>query len=75
MTKKQIELYTFIKDFALKNNYMPSYDEIISQSGIYKSKNSISKAMHTLQDSGFVTFKNCKKRRVYTLKGVKMVEA
>lgn len=75
MTKKQIELYNFIKDFALRNNYVPSYDEIIKQSGIYKSKDSISQAMHFLQDNGFVSLKTYKKRRLYTIKGIKYVEA
>lgn len=75
MTKKQIKIYEFVKKFALEHNYMPSYDEIIKKSGIYKSKQSIHEAMVALQDNGYIKFTPSKgKGRSYTIKGIKMVE-
>lgn len=74
MTKKQVELYEFIKEFALANNFVPSFNDIIKQSKIYKSKASVHDAMVVLEDNGFISYPRTKASRNYVVKGLKIVE-
>jgi repressor LexA len=53
LTKKQLKLFKFIKNYIAKKNYPPSYDEIKLAAGL-KSKNSVNVYITNLEERGWL---------------------
>ena len=53
LTKKQLEVFNFIKNFINKNKYSPSYEEIKIALG-YKSKSAIHNVIVNLDNRGWI---------------------
>jgi len=54
ITKKQMELFNFIKDYINKNNMAPSYEEMKEGTGC-TTKCTIFTKINQLQDRGWIT--------------------
>ena len=53
LTKKQLLLYDFIKDFTEKNNYSPTYREIMAGMGL-KSVSAVAEHVDNLVEKGVI---------------------
>lgn len=54
LTKKQHEVYTYIKEYTLKNGYAPTQREIKDAFGL-KSFGSVQRYLKYLKDGGYLT--------------------
>ena len=67
LTARQLKLFKFIKNYIVKNNISPSYEEMKVAIGL-KSKCSISKRIEQLKDRGWITKLHGKSRSIKILK-------
>ena len=56
LTKKQLLVFNFVKNFVIKNKYSPSYEEIAKGLG-YKSKSAIHSIIINLHSRGWINRK------------------
>ena len=63
LTKKQSELYNFLKDKIKKTNVSPSFEEMKIAMGL-KSKSGIQRLVNGLIERGFIEKENNKKRAI-----------
>jgi len=54
ITKKQMDLFNFIKDYMDKNNVAPSYEEMKKGTGV-STKCTIFTKINQLQERGWIT--------------------
>lgn len=67
MTKREAEVYNFIKNFISENHYSPTVREIAR--GIYSnSLHNIHDILNRLKDKGFIDFKNKLPRTITIIK-------
>lgn len=53
LTKKQLEMFRFLKAFYKKKGYMPSYIEIKGETGI-RSNSNVHRYLRCLQERGVI---------------------
>ncbi len=72
ISKKDQEIFDFIKSFVLKNNIIPSFREIADGTNL-KSVSSVNYHMRSLIDAGLIIPYGENSIR-YSVKGLKVVE-
>jgi SOS-response transcriptional repressor LexA len=63
ITKKQLKLFNFLKDYIKKNITSPSYDEMMVALGL-NSKCTISAKLKQLEERGWIEKMNGKNRSI-----------
>lgn len=69
LTKRQSEILSFIKDFAIENGYPPTIPEIQKEFGI-KSPNGVNNHIKALTRKGFIR-RNSSRARALDIKGIR----
>lgn len=71
MTPQQSKVLIFIKDYWMKNNYAPSYQDIMEKLN-YKSSMVVNRHVYALAERGYITHLPRKRRSIeLTQKGAK----
>ncbi|WP_421565587.1 LexA family protein [Ochrobactrum sp. EDr1-4] len=68
ITPKQKEAFDFIREFMAKNEYAPSYIEIMEALGL-QSKSGVHRLLHSLQERGLIKLRPNRSRAIEIPKG------
>lgn len=72
-TTKELEMYTYIKSYALQKGYLPSIRDIAEGLG-YKSTATVHIRMQKLEYKGYIVLSEAHEPRAYRVKGLRYMD-